>query len=92
VQCATVRQSQLALSQHQTNWERAAEQMRTLRSKLGDAKATVFDELPPKPSRMRWSTYERIMERERQLTERWLSGFAPNLDRIKKRLNRRQAT
>jgi hypothetical protein len=52
----------------------------------------VFDELPPKPPRMRWSTYERIMERERQLTERWLSGFAPNLDRIKKRLNRRQAT
>ena len=71
------------LSQHQPSWERAVEQMRALRRKLGDAQATVFDELPPRPPRMRWHTYERIVERERQLTERWLSGYAPNLDRIK---------
>lgn len=63
-------------SKYEPDYDRAMEKANRLRQRLGDHQFTAFDfdELPPKPPRMRWTTYQRLEAEYAALQRRWKVG------------------
>lgn len=63
-------------SKYEPAYDRAMERANRMRERLGDTQCTAFDfdELPPKPKRMRWTTYKRLEADYAQLQRRWKVG------------------
>ena len=75
-------------SQYQRAPDRASDQAFAIRKKLAGADASLLDAFPPKPSRMRWATYERLAARDEQLSARCGAGMAIVLERMARRARR----
>lgn len=74
----------LYFSQFQADWERATDQARALRRRVGAPETGLLT----KPRRMRWRTYRRLIARDAALTERWVGGMMASADRLQGRLRR----
>lgn len=63
-------------SQYEPPYDRAIERANRIREKLGDTFFTAYecDELPPKPKRMRWTTYRKLEADYQVLQQRWQAG------------------
>lgn len=64
-------------SQRQQAWQRALSRAQRIRTKLGGSRS-LFDDFPPKPTHMHWSTYERLRFECEQATSR---AWPPHLMR-----------
>ena len=65
-------------------YQRAIDRADKLRKRLGDKWGSAFerDEFPPKPKRMRWSTYHGIEEQYHDLQHRWVVGAMAQFGRF----------
>ena len=65
-------------------YQRAIDRADKLRKRLGDKWGSAFerDEFPPKPKRMRWSTYRRLEEQYDDLQNRWVAGAMARFGRF----------
>jgi hypothetical protein len=63
-------------SQRQSYFQRALDQADKIAKRLGSTWGCAFDGsgLPPKPKRMRWSTYQRLEKRYEELQRQGLVG------------------
>ena len=54
-------------------------------------KGTTKEEwdFPPKPPRMRWSTYQRLLDQYDELQDRWAIGMMSMVSKFSARLERR---
>ena len=66
-------------SQYEQPFERALVQADRIRKRLQSDGASDADDFPPKPKRMRWTTYRRLEERHDNLQGRWLRGALTRL-------------
>jgi hypothetical protein len=73
------------VSQYQSDSERAADQARALRRKLGASAESSFYAPLSKPPRMRLRTYQRLLAQDAVLAERCARGLAASLERSQRR-------
>lgn len=69
-------------SQHQPAYQRAIDRANRIRRKISDDSGSAFfgDPLPPKPPRMRWTTYSKL-RREYEIASRaWCAGVTKRFD------------
>ena len=64
--------------QREPFYDRAIERANRIRMRLGDTLGNAFedDDVPPKPSRMRWKTYRKLKLQYAALQCRWKAGAA----------------
>ena len=70
-------------SQQVSKWERPVHRIRQIRTRLG-GRPDILGPFPPKPPRMRWSTYQRLESEERKAQLEHLTAMGADLSRLEK--------
>jgi len=75
-------------SQSEASHWRAQSKALSIRHRVGASGDALDGPFPPKPAKMRWATYKRLIDIDAALQERWLVGAAGNLGRLRRRVKR----
>jgi hypothetical protein len=70
-------------SQQVSKWERPVHRIRQIRTRLG-GRPDILGPFPPKPPRMRCSTYQRLESEERKAQLEHLTAMGADLSRLEK--------
>ena len=76
-------------SQSEASHWRVQHKAISIRCALGASGDALDGPFPPKPPKMRWTTYKRLRAVDAALQEQWLLGAAGDLGRLHSRVKRR---
>jgi hypothetical protein len=87
LRCRRCRGLKYASQSEASHW-RAQRKAVNIRHRLGASGDALDGPFPPKPPKMRWTTYERLRAVDAALQEQWLLGAAGDLGRLHSRVKR----
>jgi len=88
LRCRQCRGLKYASQSESSHW-RAQRKALSIRRRVGASGDTLDGPFPPKPPKMRWTTYKRLRAVDARLHEQWLLGAAGDLGRLHSRVKRR---
>jgi hypothetical protein len=76
-------------SQSESSYWRAQRKALSIRRRLGTSGDAFDGPFPPKPPKMRWTTYKRLRAIDAALQDRWLLGASGDLGQLHRRVKQR---